>query len=76
MTHGRILVLFELGQRSIQKELRQWFLWRYPNLKEVIESLARILPDSIMEDIIFHERSIVAKSNSDNPFVSEPRVIV
>lgn len=45
----------EIERRSIQKSIRQWFLWRYPKIKEFIDLIEKTMPDVIIEELL-HKR--------------------
>ena len=37
---------------TVQQALREWFLWRYPKLKDVLQFLLKTLPEVIFQEIL------------------------
>lgn len=59
---------------EIQKSLRQWFHWRYPKLKECIDSLVKVMPEFLSEEILYNSdrmKSKDTKSDSDEAYIAQ-----
>lgn len=59
---------------EIQKSLRRWFHWRYPKLKECINSLVKVMPEFLSEEILYNSdrmKSKDTKSDSDEVYINQ-----